>query len=889
VTQQTDRLNVALAGRYTIERELGTGGMATVYLAADLKHDRKVALKVLKPELAAVLGAERFVVEIKTTAALQHPHILPLFDSGAADGFLFYVMPFIDGETLRAKLDRETQLAIDEAVRIAGEVLDALQYAHEHGIVHRDVKPENILLHGGHAMVADFGIALAVSAAAGGRMTETGLSLGTPHYMSPEQATAEKDISARSDVYSLGSVLYEMLTGQPPHLGGSAQQIIMKIITEPAEPVTKHRKSVPPNVAAAVAKSLEKLPADRFESAKAFADALHNSSYTIAGSARGATGARALGGRRATYVSWALTVLALIAAAFGWLRPEPPVAVAARLIAELPDSVQIPIARAPRIAISRDGRRLAVVGTKVGNDAVYVRNLDDPTLAPVRGSDHAAQISLSPDGEWLAFVLGGRRVMKLPIIGGTPQLVADSGRSPSWGEGGEIVYWSPRGVMLVSGDGAKPRLLVASDSLYRYLSTTVLPGGHDVVATRRSLRNTGEEFQLVLVSTTDGRVTDLGMAGIEPRYSGGRLVFGRQGGLVFSAPYSLRKRAITGPATLLLQDVWEDPFGVTRGLDVAVAENGTLVYRAGGAADLRIMVSVDRQGLEQPLSREDRAYGEPRVSPDGRRIVVRVGESSDIGDVWIYDIGAGSLTPLTTDKKSIRPEWSRDGVRIITVDYWQTDSSLVRSRPWDGNGSAQILTRGGKGELMNTVSLGVPHGWSAFRLGSASAPPPSGDIWIAPTDSLSARKPFVATLANELMPRVSPSGRLVAYSSNESSRTEVYVTPIPGPGPRVPVSIGGGQEPVWSSDGGSLFFRGPSRMMVATIAERPMLTVTRRDSLFVDPYDRASSHGSYDVFPDGKRFVMTRSANGTARSALFVVVNWQQLISTKQRVAGDGR
>src|SRR6266496_2932296 len=260
----------ALADRYRIERELGKGGMATVYLAEDLRHDRKVAIKVLKPELAAVLGAERFVVEIKTTAALQHPHILPLFDSGAADGFLYYVMPFIDGETLRSKLDRETQLGIDESVKIACDVADALEYAHRHGVIHRDIKPENILMQDGRPMVADFGIALAVSAAAGGRMTETGLSLGTPHYMSPEQATAEKEITARSDVYSLGSVLYEMLTGEPPHMGISAQQIIMKIITEPAAPVTKLRKSVPPNVAAAVAKSLEKLPADRFVSAHAF-------------------------------------------------------------------------------------------------------------------------------------------------------------------------------------------------------------------------------------------------------------------------------------------------------------------------------------------------------------------------------------------------------------------------------------------------------------------------------------------------------------------------------------------------------------------------------------------------------------------------------------------
>jgi tRNA A-37 threonylcarbamoyl transferase component Bud32/dipeptidyl aminopeptidase/acylaminoacyl peptidase len=274
------RLASALGDRYRLERELGQGGMATVYLAADLKHDRKVALKVLKPELAAVLGAERFVVEIKTTAALQHPHILPLFDSGSAEGFLYYVMPFIQGETLRTKLDRERQLGIDEAVRITTEIADALDYAHRQGVIHRDIKPENILLHDGRPMVADFGIALAVSAAAGGRMTETGLSLGTPHYMSPEQATGEREISGRSDVYSLGSMLYEMLTGNPPHTGASAQQIIMKIVTEEAAPVTRLRKAVPPNVAAAVAKSLEKLPADRFDSAKAFAEALKNTAYT---------------------------------------------------------------------------------------------------------------------------------------------------------------------------------------------------------------------------------------------------------------------------------------------------------------------------------------------------------------------------------------------------------------------------------------------------------------------------------------------------------------------------------------------------------------------------------------------------------------------------------
>src|SRR5215210_3814766 len=216
------RLTEGLAGQYRIERKLGEGGMATVYLAEDLRHARKVAVKVVHPELAAVLGAERFLSEIHVTAALQHPHILPLFDSGQADGQLYYVMPFVDGESLRGRLHRERQLPVDEAVRLAREVASALDYAHRHGVIHRDIKPENILVHDGQAVVADFGIALAVSKAGGGRITQTGLSLGTPQYMSPEQATGDRAIDGRTDIYSLAAMLYEMLTGEPPHYGSTA-------------------------------------------------------------------------------------------------------------------------------------------------------------------------------------------------------------------------------------------------------------------------------------------------------------------------------------------------------------------------------------------------------------------------------------------------------------------------------------------------------------------------------------------------------------------------------------------------------------------------------------------------------------------------------------------
>src|SRR3954466_7911862 len=280
MTTPSSRISGALSTRYRLEQEIGAGGMATVYLAQDLKHDRQVAIKVLRPELAAVIGAERFLAEIKLTANLQHPHILPLFDSGEADSYLFYVMPFIDGESLRDRLNREKQLPVADAVRIATEVAGALDYAHPHGVVHRDIKPENILLHDDQALVADFGIALAASKAGGSRMTETGMSLGTPFYMSPEQAMGEREITARSDVYALGAVLYEMLTGDPPFTGSTAQAIVARVVTESPRPLLSQRHTIPRNVEATVLTALEKLPADRFATAAEFAEALRDKGYT---------------------------------------------------------------------------------------------------------------------------------------------------------------------------------------------------------------------------------------------------------------------------------------------------------------------------------------------------------------------------------------------------------------------------------------------------------------------------------------------------------------------------------------------------------------------------------------------------------------------------------
>jgi len=274
VVPLAERLAKALEGRYAIEREVGHGGMATVYLARDLKHDRHVAIKVLREEIAAAVGAERFLEEIRVTASLQHPHILPLFDSGNADGLLWYVMPFVEGETLRSRLARERRLSVDVAVQFAREMADALEHAHRHGVVHRDVKPENVLIQGEHALVADFGIALALEHAGGDRLTRTGIAIGTPQYMAPEQASGERAVDARADVYALGAVLHEMLAGESAFAAGTRAAVLWRVRNEPATALATHRVDVPPFLDAAVRRALAKRPEDRFTSAAAFASAV---------------------------------------------------------------------------------------------------------------------------------------------------------------------------------------------------------------------------------------------------------------------------------------------------------------------------------------------------------------------------------------------------------------------------------------------------------------------------------------------------------------------------------------------------------------------------------------------------------------------------------------
>ena len=879
MTQQTDRLNSALTGRYTIERELGAGGMATVFLANDLKHDRHVALKVLKPELAAVLGAERFVVEIKTTAALQHPHILPLFDSGTADSFLFYVMPFIEGETLRDKLNRETQLGVDDAVRIAREVLDALQYAHEHGIVHRDVKPENILLHGGHAMVADFGIALAVSAAAGGRMTETGLSLGTPHYMSPEQATAEKEITARSDVYSLGSVLYEMITGSPPHTGATAQQIIMKIITEPAAPVTQFRKSVPQNVAGAVAKSLEKLPADRFESAQAFADALGNPAYTNAAAATSTGGARLFAGSRSKRELILVAALAVAIAGWGLTAfvqhrshgaSDSPVL---RLQLIPPKDVYINDGFVgSNIAISPQGDLIAFVGSSggAGGSNIWLRRVDQLDAKQVTlVASTARNPTFSPDGKWIAFS-DNAEIKKVSVDGGpsvTLTSIPDIPSGLSWGSGGFIVSGSSANGLYVlpeRGGAARAVPKVNGEGSSRW--PLVLPNGKQVIFL--SIREGGRvNSRLVLLSLADGKRTDLEIAGTSPLgVLNGQLIYVIMSGAIMAVPFD--GRTASGTAVPLVQDVVVDGNAAAK---AALSATGTLVYRSGKAENSPVVV----KGNPMSLLADVRNYSTPRYSPDGKRVAFTVSDA-DATDVWVYDRAQSTLTKITSDGLNQRPEWTADGKRLLFV----SDRGGKRAFWWqaaDGSAPAQMLYMPAEGDPYEAVMTRDGH-WLVYRTGPAGKPARS----IFAVDLQGDRKasvPIVSGKSYIQMPRLSPDGKWIAYQDNESGRYEIYVRPIPGPGGRVQISASGGAEPIWAATGNAIYYRNGNDVIRVAITLGASIGIGERKVVLNGSYIANASHPNWDVSPDGSELLLLRRAGEDVQT--IVVHNWARELAAK--------
>jgi serine/threonine-protein kinase len=856
-----DLLRAALAERYRIDRELGSGGMAVVYLAEDLRHQRQVAVKVLRPELAAMIGAERFLNEIRVTANLQHSHILPLFDSGDAGGFLYYVMPYVEGETLAARLQRETQLPIPDALRITREVAGALDYAHRHQVIHRDIKPGNIMLHDGQAMVADFGIALAVSAAGGDRMTETGFSLGTPEYMSPEQAAGDRTLDARSDVYSLGAVLYEMLTGAPPHTGPTVQAIIAKVVTEHPRPVREVRDTVPPSVEAALAQALARLPADRFASGADFVAALENPHTTplqAAGSVRRPFPWRAVAAGAGL---WAAVATGAALLSFNGASDD---TATSRWAMRLPAEHELgsTYSGVP-LAITPAGDRMAFVGQRGGDVTLFVKTADESAPRAVPNTDDARNPFFSPDGQWLAFLAGGK-LYKVSVAGGAPLPLADVpliSTGATWGVNDTIVFTTyDARLWHVPAAGGVPQAWEPIEGATGYFmpQRAGTAGAFTVVVT------TSMGLRIAVVPGIDqpGRILEsVGEAAGAAYGHTGHLVYA-QAGVLRAVPFDLSALEVTGPSFALRDSVPTAPVGGAA--HFAIAENGTMVHAPAGMT--QTLVWVERDGTATPVDIEPANYNRPRISPDGRKIVFTIAEPGQLR-LWLYDVETRTRTPLTTGQ-STDPVWTPDGERIVFSHQLQPGRWDLVRMPVDGSGELEPLLEGeGVSQAAHSWS---PDGTLAYYLIGQAA---HRDIYVLPPDGEPV--PVLATPANERSPMFSPDGRWLAYVSDESGRDEIYVMGYPDRDRRQRISRGGGTAPVWSRDGTEIFFRRGDQMFVVRISGGTgEFTFGAPELLFRGQYDlEPGPSGSlgYHVTPDGQRFLMLRSE---PPQQLNVVLNW---------------
>lgn len=868
-----DRLNAALEGRYSVGDKIGEGGMATVYLADDLRHERKVALKVLKPELAAVVGSDRFLGEIKTTANLQHPHILPLFDSGEADGLVFFVMPYVEGETLRDRLDREKQLPVDEAVSMASAVASALDYAHRHGVIHRDIKPGNIMLQDGQPVVGDFGIALAAGAASGARLTETGLSVGTPYYMSPEQATGDQEVGPSSDIYALGAVLFELLAGDPPYVGSTAQAVLGQIIQGKPVSVTEARRAVPANVESAIRKALEKLPADRFATAQGFAGALKDPGFRYGAEEQSVAAAT----KRSRWVVGATALAAALAGiAMGWGMAggsAETMLVIRERIAPIGEGMARPVGTYAALAPDGSSMVYAMEVEEGRGWQLWIKPRGVADATPLSGTEMAQNAVYSPDSEWIAFVSEGELKKRNLRDGSVITLASGTG-------GGEVaVAWQDDGTILYEPAGGDPSLVripetgggpvdtVATYEGYEQLAFAgPLPGSKGVLVTR-CRAGCGADMELGILDLESGETVDLFEEVMRGWYvPTGHLIYVRPDGSVLAAPFDLDALEVTRAGTPLFEGV----AAVVSSPQIAVGLDGTVLYMEGQADRWAgDVVWVDREGRVTPVADDltDRAFLNIALSPDDRRIALSIGgmEGGQAAppQLWVKELPDGPLTRLTTDPGfTRRPVWTEDGRNI---SYVTNETGLYEARiiPADGStaGSFEVLLQ--RERAVYEVFFTPDESGVLFREGNANIG--AADLGILNLETNEVEEGFLASDFNERAVSLSPDGKWMAYASNASGRDEVFVRPFPSKSGRTPISNAGGTNPVWAHNGSELFFiDAEGWMSVARFRADDEFVVESRTRLFdASPYRQWSPDWRrFDVESTDERFLMVRTVGG---------------------------
>ena len=865
------RLSAALSSSYRIERELGQGGMATVYLAEDLKHHRKVAIKVLRPELSAALGSERFLREIETTANLRHPHILPLYDSGDADGFLFYVMPLVEGESLRDRLNREKQLPIDDSLRITREVADALSYAHSRGVIHRDIKPENVLLESGHAVVADFGIAKAISAAGGRTLTQAGMAIGTPQYMSPEQASGEGDLDGRSDLYSLACVLYEMLAGQPPFSAATAEGLVRQHLTAEARSITQLRPAVPPAIADVLTRALAKNPADRFSPAAHFAAAL---SVPDAGRAPA---------RRGPLSPALLAALGLVAVGV----------IAVLLVRRSPAGSPVTIGHTTQVtrepglevdpALSPDGTALAYAAGPPTAMRIYVRQISGgrPVALTSDSTGNSRWPKWSPDGSQIAYQ-SDDGIYLVPALGGSPRRltridpVALKGSVPS-GTPISGFDWSPDGTRLLwtlgmNAQGITVKTLSTGDTL-----TLRTPGAAFAPAWSPDGKSVAVSIGNVNFIFGTGYFANVGGAALwlVPLDGGSPTRVASDSSLNVSAAWSADGRDLLwvsdrdGSRDIYQQHLKSGatPDGSPRRLTTGTDAQGLSVSRRGGRlAYSRLNTWSAIWSIPMPVRGPVSISGATRlttgneiiedvdVSADGRWLVFDSDRSGN-PDLYVMPAAGGEARQLTTDPAGdFSADWSPDGRRIVFHSL-RSGNRDIYTMDADGTGSRQ-WTRAPDEELdpdwapdgetfLFQVFGGSRQGFEIMRLGDT------------------ARQAFIPEPVGDFA-HWSPDGKAIIYHAPDGLRVRNLTTGVESLVVSNAVDSAEVAFAAWSPDGSRIYYlaRSARGWSVRSVAAHGG---GRTDLVEFD--DPTRQHTKYGFCTDGKKFYFTI---GSPESDIFV-------------------
>jgi serine/threonine protein kinase/Tol biopolymer transport system component len=862
--------------------------MSEVYQALDGRLGREVALKMLPAGLLEDgYYLARLEREARLVASLNHPNIAALYGVEGASGSPFLVLELVPGSTL-AELLAGGPLPVGRSLEICRQIAEALEAAHASGVVHRDLKPANIkVTPDGRVKVLDFGLAkgLDLEAPEDPMRTSTatlgglrfGTLLGTPSYMSPEQLRG-RPVHTQIDVWSFGCVLYESLTGRRAFVADTLSDTIAAILGRDPD-WQALPDGLPERIRSLLHRCLAKDPRHRLHD---IADARVEIEEVLSGPTPPAR--RSLLARwrpRVLRVArWLAPALVLVSgsALVARSRPDARLASFARLDLNLPAASPIALDRQPALAVSRDASLLVYASQRGSGTQLYLRRLDQTDAVAIPGTEGGDTPFFSPDGEWIGFAAEGK-LKKVALAGGTPLTLADAPalHGAAWGEDGRILFApsSVSGLYRVDAAGGAAQALTVPDSTHGEGShrwPELLPGGDVVLYTAQTAGSESlDDARIAALSLRTGHRRVVLDGGTFPRYAPtGHLVYARAGALL-AAPFDRVKLEIMAPPVPVVDGVTVSP--LSGAAQISFSADGMLVYAPGGTTQAsRALLWVNRDGRSQPAAEARLAYSAPRLSPDGQRVALAIEDERGF-DVWTHDLVRGTSTRLTADAgNEVLPLWTPNGARVAFGASPAGSPPTLFWRPSDGGGEARALPVTGHRQLPGSCS---PDGQMLAVTTQEPAPGGTGyDIWLWPLRSGGKPQSYLSTPFDEAGPMFSPNGRWIAFTSNETGRDEIYVRPYPGPGGKWRISSEGGSEPVWSRDGGELFFRSGDQMMSATVTASGGFRAGRPTLLFEGPYDAGPSrHSNYDVAKDG-RFLMVRSEQRPAPTQLHVVLSW---------------